>query len=202
MVIPLLYSVSDFSECQIIIHHQLNHMISDNSNSEISFFLVHETLPKTVIFMSTCFSRGFAWISLKRKCHHFDESFITGCTESCHFDNFRCSQWWRFHQNEDIFVSVMMCAYHDNVIKWKHFPRYWPFVWGIHLSPVNAPHTGQWRGALMGFFYLCLEYTVEWTIVKTGDLRRHRAHYGVIVMWCCRNPNFEPLWWPPWGQVT
>ena len=44
--------------------------------------------------------------TLKRKCHHFDESFITGCTESCHFDNFRCSQWWRFHQNEDIFVSV------------------------------------------------------------------------------------------------
>ena len=21
---------------------------------------------------------------------------------------------------------------HDNVIKWKHFPRYWPFVRGIH----------------------------------------------------------------------
>ena len=21
---------------------------------------------------------------------------------------------------------------HDDVIKWKHFPRYWPFVWGIH----------------------------------------------------------------------
>ena len=46
--------------------------------------------------------------SLKRKCHHFDESFITGCTESCHFDNFRCSQWWRFHQNDDIFVSVLV----------------------------------------------------------------------------------------------
>ena len=28
---------------------------------------------------------------------------------------------------------------HDDVIKWKHFPRYWPFVWGIHLSPVNCP---------------------------------------------------------------
>ena len=23
---------------------------------------------------------------------------------------------------------------HDDVIKWKHFPRYWPFVWGIHRS--------------------------------------------------------------------
>ena len=25
---------------------------------------------------------------------------------------------------------------HDDVIKWKKFPRYWPFVRGIHLSPV------------------------------------------------------------------
>ena len=30
-------------------------------------------------------------------------------------------------------------ALHDNIIKWKHFPRYWPFVWGIHRSPVNSP---------------------------------------------------------------
>ena len=38
---------------------------------------------------------------------------------------------------------------HDGVITWKHFPRYWPFVRGIHRSPVNSPHKGQWRGALM-----------------------------------------------------
>ena len=37
----------------------------------------------------------------------------------------------------------------DDVIKWKHFQRYWPFVRGIHRSPVNSPHKGQWRGALM-----------------------------------------------------
>ena len=36
---------------------------------------------------------------------------------------------------------------HDDVIKWKHFPRYWPFVRGIHRFPVNSPHKGQWRGA-------------------------------------------------------
>ena len=29
---------------------------------------------------------------------------------------------------------------HDDVIKWRHFPRYWPFVRGIHRSPVNSPH--------------------------------------------------------------
>ena len=44
-------------------------------------------------------------------------------------------------------------AFHDDVIKWKYFPRYWPFVWGIHRSPVNSPHRGQWRGALM--FFAC-----------------------------------------------
>ena len=37
----------------------------------------------------------------------------------------------------------------DDVIKWKHFPRYWPFVRGIHRWPVNSPHKGQWRGALI-----------------------------------------------------
>ena len=34
---------------------------------------------------------------------------------------------------------------HDNVIKWKHFPRYWPCVRGIHRSPMESPHKGQWR---------------------------------------------------------
>ena len=38
---------------------------------------------------------------------------------------------------------------HDDVIKWKHFPRYCPFVRGIHRWPVNSPHKGQWRGVSM-----------------------------------------------------
>ena len=42
---------------------------------------------------------------------------------------------------------------HDDVIKWQHFLRYWPFVWGIRRAPVNSPHKGQWRGV---FFYLRL----------------------------------------------
>ena len=47
-------------------------------------------------------------------------------------------------------------CWYDDVIKWKHFLRYWPFVRGIHRSPVNSPHKGQWRGALM-FFDLRLD---------------------------------------------
>ena len=50
-------------------------------------------------------------------------------------------------------VYEIQFAY-DHVIKWKHFPRYWPFVRGIHWSPVNSPHKGPWRGALM-FSLIC-----------------------------------------------
>ena len=32
---------------------------------------------------------------------------------------------------------------HDDVIKWKHFPRYWPFVRGIDRSPVNSRRKSQ-----------------------------------------------------------
>ena len=70
---------------------------------------------------------------------------------------------------------------HDDVIKWKHFPRYWPFVRGIHRSPVNSPHKGQWRGALI--FPLICAWINGWVNNrKAGDLRLHRAHYHVIVM--------------------
>ena len=66
-------------------------------------------------------------------------------------------------------------------MKWKHFPRYWPFVRRIHRSPLNFPHKGQWRGALM--FSLIYAWTNSWANNgDAGDLRRHHAHYDVIVM--------------------
>ena len=52
---------------------------------------------------------------------------------------------------------------HDDVIKWKHFPHYWPFVKGTHWSLVDSPHKGQWRGALM-FLWSAPEQTFEQTI--------------------------------------
>ena len=70
---------------------------------------------------------------------------------------------------------------HDGVIKWKHLPRYWPFVRGIHRSPVNSTHKGQWRGALM--FSLICTWISSWVnSPEAGDLRRHRAHCDVSVM--------------------
>ena len=59
---------------------------------------------------------------------------------------------------------------HDEVIKWKHFPRNWPFVRGSPV-PVNSPHKDQWR-------------INDWVNNgEAGDLRRHRGHYDVNVMY-------------------
>ena len=91
------------------------------------------------------------------------------------------------------FSMIYACAYawglcpavvftHDDVIKWKHFPRYWPFVRGIHRGPVNSPHKGQWRGALM-YSLICAWINGWVNNGEAGDLRRHCAHYDVIVMW-------------------
>ena len=78
-------------------------------------------------------------------------------------------------------VDALARCVHDDVIKWKHFPRDWPFVRGIHRSPVNSPHKGQWRGALM--FSLICAWINDWVNNReAGDLRRHRAHFDVIVM--------------------
>ena len=68
---------------------------------------------------------------------------------------------------------------------WRHqietFPRYWSFVRGIHWSPVNSPHSGQWRGILM-LSLICVwanGWVNNW---DTCDLGRHRAHYDATVM--------------------
>ena len=61
------------------------------------------------------------------------------------------------------------------------FPRFWPFIRGIHRSPVNSPHKGQWRGALM--FYLICARTNDWVNNReAGALRRHCTHYDVTVI--------------------
>ena len=65
--------------------------------------------------------------------------------------------------------------------RYKKNPRYWPFVREIHRSPVNSPHQGQWRGALM--FSLICDWITGWVNNhESGDLISHRAHYDVTVI--------------------
>ena len=75
----------------------------------------------------------------------------------------------------------IMSLHHDDIIKWKHFPRYWPFVRGIHRSLVNSPHKCPWRGALM--FSMICAWTKGWVNNRYAvELRHHRTHYNVTVI--------------------
>ena len=69
--------------------------------------------------------------------------------------------WWR-HQMETFSALLAIWA-------------------GIHRSPVNSLHKGQWRGALM-FSSICSWINGWENKREAGDLRRHRAHYDVTIM--------------------
>ena len=90
---------------------------------------------------------------------------------------------------------------HDDVIKWKHFPRYWPFVRRIHRSPVNSQHKGQWRGVLM-FSLICVWINGWVNNREAGDLSVSTKWNDIFVViqiqWDFRFPLIqfvmEKLW--------
>ena len=78
-------------------------------------------------------------------------------------------------------------------------------LWWRHqmetFSPVNFPHKGQWRGALM--FSLIYAWTNDWVNNReAGDLRRQHGHYDVIAMPGQRLAGTKevPLWVPAGGR--
>ena len=61
-------------------------------------------------------------------------------------DNSVINHWnyLKFHSNfpgaNELNDRIMQL--HDDVIKWNHFPRYWPLVRGIQWSPADSPLKG------------------------------------------------------------
>ena len=68
-------------------------------------------------------------------------------------------------------------SFNDDVIKWKHFSRCWPFVRGIHRSPLNSLHKGQWRVALI------------FSLICAWKKRLNKQSWG----WWFQKPS-HPLW--------
>ena len=114
------------------------------------------------------------------KCCHAKESFWPVHFMGNHFCGITGMR------NRQGMLYIMM-----TLSKWRHFPRYWSFVRRIYRSPVNSPHKGQWRWALV-FSLICAWINGCVNNREAGDLRHHRAHYFVTVMisaiLCC-SPN-------------
>ena len=95
---------------------------------------------------------------------------------------------------------------HDDVTKWKHFPRYSPFVRGIHRSPVNSPHKCQWCKAFM-FSLICAWTNGSVNNRDAGDLRRlfmrrSKKTSELLVTGLCEGNRPSPLsqHFPPNGE--
>ena len=88
---------------------------------------------------------------------------------------------WRW--KKDRLYHITTYPTHDDVIKWKHFPRYWSFV---------REFTGHWwltstkasdAELLFIYFLICAEINGWVKNRDAGDLRCRLAHYDVTVMW-------------------
>ena len=71
--------------------------------------------------------------------------------------------WWR-HQKETFSVILALMR-------------------GIHRSPVDSPHNGQWRRALV-FSLICTLTKGSANNREADHLKRHHAHHDVTAMRC------------------
>ena len=96
-------------------------------------------------------------------------------------------------------------------IKLKHFPRYWPFVRGIHRSPVNSTHKGRWPWVLM-FSFICTwtndkQWRHRWSETPLHSLWRHcnvSLEYPQYRMGFLRHTRIGELgyhWFRQWLRV-
>ena len=107
--------------------------------------------------------------------------------------------------------SILTCnnisfPVHDDVIKWKHFPRYWPFVRGTYRSPVNSPQKRPVTQSFDVFFdlhpnkRLSKQWCGWWFETPLCPLWHHRnvivlKHWGLnkrvdILLLACNDWNF------------
>ena len=79
------------------------------------------------------------------------------------------------------YCNVISLWSHDDVINWKHFPRYWPFC-GEFTGHRWIPRTKASDAELWIFSLICL-WTNNWANNGNAcDLRPHRLRYDVTVM--------------------
>ena len=97
-----------------------------------------------------------------------------------------------FVQIFDNCVSIMCISSHvdatiqDDVIKWEHFPRYWPFVRWIPLTKASD--------AELWCFFFDLRMKNGWENDRgAGNLKRHNVHYDVTVI--CDYKQFYCVVW-------
>ena len=116
--------------------------------------------------------------------YYISQELYTHLTPCCIFCVV-CYQWLYsytsglLYYHRGLIISTPQ-SYHDDVIKWKHFLRYWP-LWGESTGHRWIPLTKASDANFDVFFALRLKN--DWANNRdVGNLRHHQAHYDVTVM--------------------
>ena len=113
-------------------------------------------------------------------------------------------RWWIVNISASNVDPDLCCHWvslvHNELTWWRHqietFSALLAISAGNSPVPVNFPHKGQWRGALM-FSLICARISGWLNNGEAGDLRRYRAHCDVIVM------NYVIIRrWTEWSTVS
>ena len=88
---------------------------------------------------------------------------------------FESGHWLRISSHPPALRYCIQCIYYT--LSWwrqqiETFSALLAICAGIHRPPVNSPHKGQWRGALM-FSWICFWINGWVNNREVGDLRRY-----------------------------
>ena len=90
---------------------------------------------------------------VKRKCH-FYEGFAVGCSESCHFDKFRCILWPQFRQSDDIPFSVIISKYVEHNFELKRLHCYLFKDRGMDDTKLKNIPCSEWHTSFRGCLHM------------------------------------------------
>ena len=157
-----------------------------------------------------CFRKLY---SLKQECH-FDEILVTGCTASCHFDNFRCSQWRKFHQNGisvsvfmglAVWISTFIPEENGHHFCRRHFRKHFPECKSLPLQWRHNGHDGvsnhQHRHCLLNRLFRCRSKKASELLV-TGLCAGNSPVTGEFPTQMASNAENVSIWWRHHADFT
>ena len=133
----------------------------------------------------------------KRECCHFDEIFVTGCIGSCHFDNFCCGQWWKFHKKlRHLYCNVSMSAtvkivgwnylsipklqrcgcWSLGMSEWYNLKRYWSCGY-LSMLALKLIRLTRWATGRKSFHHWCLSAIAKLSNQTVVGIRRWIYNY-------------------------
>ena len=158
----------------------------NSANQQSNYDTISSTNYCTLIFLFQCIH---SFVAMLYDFSHYYLFIIT--LTICHYQLRRMST--------SLLRCPVFCRFHDDVIKWKHFPCDRPFMRGIHRSPVNSPHKGQWRGVLM---FSLIHYTDVILTTMASQITSLTVVYSTVYSDADQRKHQIPRHWPLCGAFT